>query len=212
MPRVDYYTVLRVSRDASDEEVKKAYRKLVFQHHPDRNPGNTEAEAKIREINAAYEIIGDPEARRTYDRLHWGAEPAAETVDPADILEQMEGKLFDEGRKELFALLIKDVKRIKAELALIRERTVALQGYDSLIESVVAERATELMDEYVTPEMESRKKRLLDVAVQMMISQGVVKRDNEGAIRSLRGQLEAAFRGGRVSGFNAALEMFYQRR
>ena len=62
MPRVDFYRVLGVSRDASDDDIKKAYRKLVFQHHPDRNPDSTEAEEKIREINAAYEVVGDAES------------------------------------------------------------------------------------------------------------------------------------------------------
>ena len=65
MPRVDYYRVLGVSRDISDDDIKKAYRKLVFEHHPDRNPHNKQAEEKIREINSAYEVLGDPESRRT---------------------------------------------------------------------------------------------------------------------------------------------------
>ena len=59
MPRVDFYRVLGVPREASDDVIKKAYRKLVFEHHPDRNPNSKDAEEKIREINAAYEIIGD---------------------------------------------------------------------------------------------------------------------------------------------------------
>lgn len=61
MARMNYYQVLGVSREASDEAIKKAYRKLVFEHHPDRNPHKTDADERIREINAAYEIIGDPE-------------------------------------------------------------------------------------------------------------------------------------------------------
>ena len=131
MPRVDFYRVLGVSREASDDLIKKAYRKLVFEHHPDRHPNSKEAEEKIREINAAYEIIGDAEARRNYDRLNWGDEFAPDVVDVTLLLEEMERKLFDEGRKELFAVLMKDVPRIKAELALIRERVVKDQGYDS---------------------------------------------------------------------------------
>src|SRR5499426_3113695 len=114
MGRIDFYRVLGVSRDASDDAIKKAYRKLVFQHHPDRNPESTQAEPKIREINAAYEVIGDPEKRRNYDRLIWGDETTGDdAADPAVILDAMEAKLFDEGRKEVFAVLMKDVKRVK---------------------------------------------------------------------------------------------------
>ena len=213
MARIDFYRVLGVSRDTSDEAIKKAYRKLVFQHHPDRNPDSTQAEAKIRDLNAAYEVIGDPEKRRTYDRLNWGEEAARdEAADPAVILDEMEKKLFDEGRKEVFAVLMKDVKRIKAELAVIRERTVADQGYDTFKEAIIQERASEVMEELVTAEMEGRKKRLLEVATEMLLSQGVVKRGDEGGIRLLRGQLENVFRKGRMKGFAAALELFYERR
>lgn len=212
MARMDYYRILGVSREASDEEIKKAYRKLVFQHHPDRNPDSHDADAKIREINAAYEIVGDPDKRRSYDRLFWGDEPRAETVDPGVILDEMERKLFDEGRKELFALLIKDVPRVKAELNLIRERTVAAQGYDSFLEKIVAERAAEIMGEFLTEEMEGRKQRLVEVATEMLVSQGVVKRGDEGGIRALRNRLDESFRKGRVHGIASALELFYERR
>ena len=213
MARIDFYRVLGLSRDASDDAIKKAYRKLVFQHHPDRNPDSTHAESKIREINAAYEVIGEPEKRRTYDRLNWGEEAARdEAADPAVILDEMEQKLFDEGRKEVFAILMKDVKRIKAELAVIRERTVAEQGYDTFKESIIQERASEVMEELVTAEMEGRKQRLVEVATEMLLSQGVVKRDDEGGVRSLRGQLEDVFRKGRAKGFAAALELLYERR
>lgn len=212
MPRLDYYRVLGVSREASDEDIKKAYRKLVFQHHPDRNPNSTQAEEKIREINSAYEVIGDPDRRRTYDRLHWGDEPRGESADPSFILDEMEKKLADEGRKEIFAILMKDLPRVKAELKVVRERTVAQQGYDSFKESVVEERASEVMDEFLTPEMDARKQRLVEVALQMMVSQGVAKRGDEGGIRSLRGRLEEAFRKGRATGFVTALELLYERR
>jgi molecular chaperone DnaJ len=212
MARMDYYRILGVSREASDDEIKKAYRKLVFQHHPDRNPNSRDAEAKIREINAAYEIVGDAEKRRSYDRLFWGDEPRAETVDPGVILDQMEQKLFDEGRKELFAILMKDVKRVKTELNLIRERTVAAQGYDSFLETIVAERAAEIMGDFVTDEMEGRRQRLVEVATEMMVSQGVVKRGDESGIRSLRSRLDESFRRGRVHGVASALELFYERR
>ncbi|MEY4529186.1 MAG: hypothetical protein RL768_2905 [Nitrospirota bacterium] len=209
---MDYYQVLGVSREASDEEIKKAYRKLVFQHHPDRNPNGKDAEAKIREINAAYEIVGDAEKRRSYDRLYWGDEPRADVVDVSVILHEMEQKLFDEGRKELFALLVKDVKRVKAELAVLRARTVAAQGYDTFKEDLVAERGAEVMDDFLTDEMEARKGRLVEVAAEMMVSQGVVKKNDEGGFRALRGQLEDSFRKGRIHGYASALELFYERR
>ena len=213
MARIDFYRVLGVSRDASDDTIKKAYRRLVFQHHPDRNPDSAHAEPKIREINAAYEVVGDPEKRRTYDRLNWGDETARdEAVSPAVILDDLEQKLFDEGRKEVFAVLMKDVKRIKAELAVIRERTVADQGYDTFKEEIIRERAWEVMEELVTSEMEERKQRLVEVATEMLLSQDVVKRNDEGSVRSLRGGLEKVFRKGRLKGFTAALELFYERR
>ncbi|MBH0193848.1 MAG: DnaJ domain-containing protein [Nitrospira sp.] len=211
MARMDYYQLLGVSREASDEEIKKAYRKLVFQHHPDRNPGSAHAEEKIREINTAYEVIGDAEKRRSYDRLSWGDEPRAEALDPGVVLEQMEQKLFDEGRKELFALLMQNVSRIKAELRVLRGRTIAEQGYDSFLAPVVERRAAEIVEEFVTADMQRRAQRLIEVATEMMLSQGVAKRNDEGGVRSLRHRLDASLRNGRLHGIASALELFYER-
>ena len=212
MARMDYYRILGVSREASDEDIKKAYRKLVFEYHPDRNPDSTQAEEKIREINAAYEIIGDSEKRRSYDRLYWSGEPRADTVDPGVILQNMEQTLFDEGRKELFAILMQDVTRIKAELQLIRTRTIAEQGYDSFLDQAVEARAADIMEEFVTEDMQQRKQRLIDVATDMMVSQGVAKQGDTNAIRRLRNRLETSFIKGRLHGIASALELFYERR
>ncbi len=213
MARLDYYSTLGVTRDASDEEIKKAYRKLVMKYHPDRNPGDAEAEAKIRELNEAYDVIGDPEKRRTFERLRWGDEVEREVPpDPAVILDAMERKLFDEARKEVLTVLVKDVKRIKAELALIRERVVALQGYDSFKSDVVMARGGEILHELMTPDMEVKKKRLLEVALQMMLSQKVARKDDEKAVKALKERLGEAYQRGRLTGFAATLEMFYERR
>jgi molecular chaperone DnaJ len=68
MAKRDYYQVLGVARDASEEDLKKAYRKLAMQYHPDRNPGDKAAEAKFKELNEAYDILKDAEKRAAYDR------------------------------------------------------------------------------------------------------------------------------------------------
>jgi molecular chaperone DnaJ len=65
----DYYEVLAVARTASDDEIKKSYRRLAIQFHPDRNPGDRQAEDKFKEVNEAYQVLSDPEKRAQYDRF-----------------------------------------------------------------------------------------------------------------------------------------------
>ena len=65
----DYYELLGVSRTASADDIKKAFRKLAMQHHPDRNPGSKESERKFKDVNHAYDILKDPEKRAAYDRF-----------------------------------------------------------------------------------------------------------------------------------------------
>src|SRR5258706_1486946 len=72
----DYYEVLGLNRDASDEEIKKSYRKLAMKHHPDRNPEDKSAEEKFKEAKEAYEVLSEPEKRRAYDAYgHAGVNP-----------------------------------------------------------------------------------------------------------------------------------------
>jgi curved DNA-binding protein len=69
MEYTDYYQILGVDKKASQEEVKKAFRKLAKKYHPDKNSGNKEAENKFKQINEANEVLGDPEKRKKYDQL-----------------------------------------------------------------------------------------------------------------------------------------------
>jgi len=76
MAKRDYYEVLGVEKNASETEIKKAYRQLARQYHPDVNPGNKEAENKFKEINEAYEILSDSEKKQRYDQFgHAGTDP-----------------------------------------------------------------------------------------------------------------------------------------
>src|SRR5262245_61981918 len=68
MPR-DPYEVLGVTREASDDEIKKVYRKLARDYHPDRNPGDKAAEARFKEVQDAYDILSDKKKRASYDRF-----------------------------------------------------------------------------------------------------------------------------------------------
>jgi molecular chaperone DnaJ len=78
MAKRDYYTVLGLNRDASEEDVKKAYRKLAMKHHPDRSPDDKHAEEKFKEAKEAYEVLTDARKRAAYDQFgHAGVDPSA---------------------------------------------------------------------------------------------------------------------------------------
>jgi molecular chaperone DnaJ len=96
----DYYEVLGVGRNATPEELKKAYRKLAHQHHPDKNPDNAEAEARFKEASEAYAVLSDAEKRAQYDRFGHaafgagGASPFGADFDPFSAFGDLFGEFF----------------------------------------------------------------------------------------------------------------------
>ena len=100
MAKKDYYEILGVSKSATDDEIKKAYRKLALKYHPDRNPDDPSAEEKFKELGEAYEVLSDADKRAAYDRFGHAAFEQGGTggggyaggggfQDPMDIFAQM---------------------------------------------------------------------------------------------------------------------------
>jgi molecular chaperone DnaJ len=107
--KLDYYEVLTVSRTASDQEIKTAYRRLAMQYHPDRNPGDKEAEEKFKQCSEAYQVLSDAEKRAAYDRYghagvgsgfgggSQGGSPFGGAQDIGDIFGDLFGEMFNMG-------------------------------------------------------------------------------------------------------------------
>ena len=103
--KADYYEVLGVSREASDQELKSAYRKQALKYHPDRNPGDHTAEEKFKEASEAYQVLSDADKRAAYDRFGhaglgaqgFGSSPFAGGVDLGDIFGDLFGEMFSMG-------------------------------------------------------------------------------------------------------------------
>jgi molecular chaperone DnaJ len=105
MSKRDYYEVLGVKRDASEEEIRKAFRKLAMKHHPDRNPGDHTAEVRFKEGKEAYDVLGDADKRAAYDRFgRAGVDPSAGAAGAggfgnfADAFGDIFGDIFGAGR------------------------------------------------------------------------------------------------------------------
>ncbi len=103
MAEDDYYSLLGIARDADQNEIKKAYRKLAMEYHPDRNPGNQEAEEKFKQIGEAYAVLSDPQKRAEYDRFGragargaggFGGFSGGFSGDPFDIFREVFGGGF----------------------------------------------------------------------------------------------------------------------
>ena len=97
----DYYEILGVGRDVDDAALKSAFRKLAMEHHPDRNAGNPDSEAKFKEINEAYSILSDAQKRAAYDRFghagvngQGGGPGAGGFGDVNDIFSEVFGDVF----------------------------------------------------------------------------------------------------------------------
>jgi len=103
--KADYYEILGVSRDCSEQELKSAYRKQALRYHPDRNPGDHASEEKFKEASEAYQVLSDAEKRATYDRFGhaglgaqgFGGGPFAGSVDLGDIFGDFFGEMFSMG-------------------------------------------------------------------------------------------------------------------
>ena len=103
----DYYEVLGVAKGAGKDELKKAYRKLAIQYHPDKNPGDEEAEKKFKEAAEAYEVLSDDDKRARYDRFgHAGVDSSAsggyQARDFNDIFSQFGDIFGDSAFSEFF--------------------------------------------------------------------------------------------------------------
>jgi molecular chaperone DnaJ len=108
--KADYYEVLGVARDVSDQELKSAYRKLAMQHHPDRNPGDHAAEERFKQASEAYQVLSDADKRAAYDRFGhagvsgggsgFGGNPFGGGVDIGDLFGDLFGEMFSVGGQQ----------------------------------------------------------------------------------------------------------------
>ena len=135
MAKRDYYEVLGVNRDCSEDDLKKAYRKLAMKWHPDRNPDNPKAEEHFKEAKEAYEVLCDPQKRAAYDQFgHAGVDPHAAGAAGAgagfgDIFSDIFGEIFGGGRSGRSTVFRGADLRYNLEISLEQ----AAHGFDTRI-------------------------------------------------------------------------------
>jgi molecular chaperone DnaJ len=120
MAKRDYYEILEVAQNASETDIKKAYRRLAMKYHPDRNPGDSDAEARFKDAKEAYEVLSDPQKRSAYDQFgHAGVDPSQGGGgggfgrgggDFSDIFSDVFGDIFGGGRGESRAFRGSDLR------------------------------------------------------------------------------------------------------
>jgi molecular chaperone DnaJ len=130
--KADYYEVLGVARECTDQELKTAYRKLAMQHHPDRNPGNPAAEEKFKEASEAYQVLSDPDKRAAYDRYGHagvgngagGGNPFVNAQDIGDIFGDFFGEMFNMGGNGRRASRVQRGRDLRFDLTIEFEEAV----------------------------------------------------------------------------------------
>ena len=170
----DYYATLGVAKTASEKEIKQAFRKLARKHHPDVNPGDSGAEAKFKEINEAYEVLGDAEKRRKYDELgaNWKAYEQAQRAgaDPRTAGGFGLGPTTEEHQLGVMGTCLTHIFEIQAA-----QRQVVLDHLEVRVEGTL------------TPRRAGRPSRLTDVRYSVHISSPAPEQE----IDALRQAVEA---------------------
>ena len=128
----EYYQTLNINKNSTETEIKKSYRKLAMKYHPDKNPGNQEAENKFKEISEAYEVLSDPEKRQLYDKygkegLEMNNMGGGPNINPMDIFQNFFGGSFNTQSQKSIDPIVKEVYLSLQELYTGMEKTIEIE-------------------------------------------------------------------------------------